>query len=614
MPRHKRAFSNRRGVFGNVSSRRPSDNSSNNSNVSALTDVGLPVDVVVTTPQHVGQGLGLDNNKVTPPSASSRKLIDSVVKLKNYHTESVPDSAFITSGSHIVDIELISNALSNFVMCKKCKGTHCVQLHEVANTRVGLATQLTIICTKCKTNERFSNSAITPSGKHEVNLRLVYGLRSISKGYAGGRTLCAVMNLPNPPSKFAPYVKVIGDSLSNVAEKSMIAATNEAIAVNTNKIKTDIRIAGDGSWQRRGHTSLNGVMTVTSADTGKVIDVECMTKFCHGCSKNKTNGKMTAHKVECRRNYVGSSGGMEAAGAVKIFQRSEVSRGVRYTKYLGDGDTKGFQKVVESKPYGNNVKISKLECVGHVQKRLGARLRNLRKTLRGVRLSDKKFLTGKGRLTDAVIDNLQVYYGNAIRNNPNMLDNMKRAVWATYFHKLSTDKNPQHGLCPSGADTWCGFQKAKHTGSVYEHKHSLPEAIMTAIKPTYKALSDPDLLSKCLHGGTQNPNESFNNVIWTRVNKGVFVGLDVLKMGVNDAILAFNDGNIGRVKVLEDMGVSPGVNTTKSLHAMDLERIRKADAAVEFFSREARTKRRNQKRKLEEEDPDNPDYLAGMLG
>ena len=42
-----------------------------------------------------------------------------------------------------------------------------------------------------------------------------------------------------------------------------------------------------------------------------------------------------------------------------------------YTDYIiGDGDTTSFKEVQASKPYGDLL-IQKLECVGHVQKRLG---------------------------------------------------------------------------------------------------------------------------------------------------------------------------------------------------------------------------------------------------
>lgn len=65
---------------------------------------------------------------------------------------------------------------------------------------------------------------------------------------------------------------------------------------------------------------------------------------------------------------------MEVTGPVQIFQNS-VSKGNRYTKYLGDGVSKGFQSVVKSKPHGKHIDIVKLECIGHFQKGIGSKLR-----------------------------------------------------------------------------------------------------------------------------------------------------------------------------------------------------------------------------------------------
>lgn len=183
---------------------------------------------------------------------------------------------------------------------------------------------------------------------------------------------------------------------------------------------------------------------------------------------------------------------------------------------------------------------------------------------------------------------------------------MKKAVWATFFHKLSTDDKPQHYLCPQTEDTWCKYVKNK---GKYKH-HGLPEELMLLIKPIYRDLGHPDLLKKCLHGSTQN-TESFNNMIWARIPKNVFVGLNTLKMGVYDAVLAFNVGNVGRARVLQHLNIDPGWNTLKRLRQMDKKRVRKADLAMLEMTEEARKRRRNLKRNLE--DIDNDDYGAGKF-
>ena len=125
---------------------------------------------------------------------------------------------------------------------------------------------------------------------------------------------------------------------------------------------------------------MNGLVSAASMDSGKIIDIAVMSKHCK--CKNKKHGE------NCPANFSGTSGSMEVSGAEKIFARSVDQYGVRYVNYLGDGDSKAFMRVVQNKPYGDNIEIKKLECVGHIQKRMGTRLRNLKATKR--KLSDGK--------------------------------------------------------------------------------------------------------------------------------------------------------------------------------------------------------------------------------
>lgn len=205
---------------------------------------------------------------------------------------------------------------------------------------------------------------------------------------------------------------------------------------------------------------------------------------------------------------------------------------------------------------------------------IGTRLRKLKTNMGSVNLSAGKPLKGAGRLTDKVIDDLQGHYGKAIRDNPSNLDSMKRAVWANFFHRLATDSNPCHELCPAPPDTWCKYRQAKSDNEAYRHNNSIPEPVMISIKPVYKAVADPNLLRKCLHGKTQNINESFNNVLWTRAPKKGFVGLDTLKFGVRDAVITFNDRMVGRLRVMQELGVCDLDNhTVTALKRFDAVRL-----------------------------------------
>ncbi|CAH1107355.1 unnamed protein product [Psylliodes chrysocephalus] len=116
-----------------------------------------------------------------------------------------------------------------------------------------------------------------------------------------------------------------------------------------------------------------------------------------------------------------------------------------------------------------------------------------------------------------IIDKLTVYYGLAIRRYSDSVKNMKNAICATFFHYSSTDENPQHKKCPSGADSWCEWQKAAAVNALDSFKHrysTLPKDVLDIIKPIYEDLSKDSLLERCVEGFTQNNNESLNQLIW----------------------------------------------------------------------------------------------------
>ncbi|GFT93672.1 uncharacterized protein TNCV_1920471 [Trichonephila clavipes] len=88
------------------------------------------------------------------------------------------------------------------------------------------------------------------------------------------------------------------------------------------------------------------------------------------CSKEVAEASMqsAALEEECLKHHNGSAAIMETVGMVCIFQRSLNHRSVRYTSYIGDGDSKTFSSITASNPYGEDITVSKIECVGHVQK------------------------------------------------------------------------------------------------------------------------------------------------------------------------------------------------------------------------------------------------------
>ena len=178
--------------------------------------------------------------------------------------------------------------------------------------------------------------------------------------------------------------KTILVAYNTVALQSMTDAADELQENKDEQGISDVTVSCDGIWQKWDHSSLNGVVTVISSDSGKCLDDRVMTKTCKACEswescKGTEEYELFLSHHECDINHEGSSGSMEAAGIVERFMSSEDDRKFQYINYIGDGDSKSYSDVVVHDPY-HGKEVKKLECVEHIQKCLSARLRKLKTT------------------------------------------------------------------------------------------------------------------------------------------------------------------------------------------------------------------------------------------
>ena len=324
----------------------------------------------------------------------------------------------------------------------------------------------------CDWSDTFSTSKTLTSNHrgrkaYENNLRSCIAFREIGRGYQSILNFCKLMNMP-PPMDKKSYRKTFTKlyrAYSNVAYQSISKAAEDiSIAPEADGIK-NIIASSDGTWQRRGYSSLNGVVTCISK--GKVLNYEVLCKVCQ-CkywNKKKTTAEYEEWKLyhDCTINHTGSAGSMEATGVIKIFKRSVETKKLRYTTYLGDGDSNSFKDIVESNIYPG-YEVEKHECIGHVQKRVGYRLRTYKSDYKSTLLSDHKKLSGAGRLTNKVMNTLQNYYGMVIRSNVGNLYQMKKGIAAIIHHcseflvkvdgsdKKVCDDDTRHKFCPEGLE------------------------------------------------------------------------------------------------------------------------------------------------------------------
>ena len=84
-------------------------------------------------------------------------------------------------------------------------------------------------------------------------------------------------------------------------------------------------------------------------------------------------------------------------------------------------------------------------------------------------------------------------------------------------------------------------------------------------------------MQKCLHGKTQNNNESLNGLIWKRCPKDVFVGRVILELGVASVVIALNNGLSGIIEVSNKLNIKPGTFCKKYCGFKDEKRITQMD-------------------------------------
>ena len=121
---------------------------------------------------------------------------------------------------------------------------------------------------------------------------------------------------------------------------------------------------------------------MNSSDTGKCYGYWVMSKNCSECpiwkdKEEQQNMIVFQLTINVLPNFEGSAGATEAAGVLQCFQESLDIHKVSITNFIGDGDSKSDAGVIKADLHPGVV-VKRLEWVGHVQKRCGSRLRNLK--------------------------------------------------------------------------------------------------------------------------------------------------------------------------------------------------------------------------------------------
>ena len=329
----------------------------------------------------------------------------------------------------------------------------------------------------------------------------------------------------------------------------------------------NINVSYDGTWMTRGYQSHIGCGFVIETDSGIVVDFEVLCNYCDVCETKK--GKLSetdfqewhenhVSSEKCHKNFEGKSGEMEKEGALRLWQRSRY-RGFQYVTFLGDGDSAAYNAICAlndgNGPY-ENVDVSKEECINHVSKRMGSRLRKLKKdsvaphVTKAGKTIRRSTLGGSDMLSDPVMKKYQSYFRKAITENlGKSVKDMKKAVLSSYMHAISTRNEPKHNMCPDGVESWCYWNRAKAEGKnpkLIKHKDGdfskIHADARKEILGIYLDLSQDSLLKRCLRKKIQNINEGLHSKLWKKCSKTKFAGPKRVHFASQITVLEHNVG------------------------------------------------------------------------
>ena len=119
------------------------------------------------------------------------------------------------------------------------------------------------------------------------------------------------------------------------------------------------------------------------------------------------------------------------------------------------------------------------------------------------------------------------------------------------------------------------------------------------------------LLEKCLHEKTQNDNESLNGVIWEKFPKDVYVGRTTLEMGMDSAVINFNNGASSILNVMKEYGLQDGHYASTFCGKIDEGRIKECFRKQSEKGKASRKRHRAIRKWFGDKDKENEGLVYG---
>ena len=293
-----------------------------------------------------------------------------VKKKKNEKPSNVPLEG---NSSRIINLD----KLCEYTEQLNAHSSHCNgSVRLVGETRNGLASILKGQCEKCNHTITFQTSKKVkgPRGysRWECNLAAVWGQMSTGQGHSQLEESMSVLGVPvMTKASFISTEKDIGEQWKRELHQLMVEAGREEKRLaeergDYHEGVPAVTVIVDGGWSKRSHkhsyNAKSGVGIIIGKETGKLLHIGVRNKYCHACA---TGISQKDHL--CFKNWSASSSEMETDIILEGFLEAEKVHGVRYTRFIGDGDSSVYPTLLQCVPVWGHV-IEKLECANHACK------------------------------------------------------------------------------------------------------------------------------------------------------------------------------------------------------------------------------------------------------
>ena len=198
------------------------------------------------------------------PGPSQAKLGDFTAKIGENHSQN--DS--VKEGTVFMDLEVLFRVFGNVLKCPDCGNQ--MSSHIDMKKKNGFLHYIVLQCSNTECDWKYCFHTSTKQGpSYTVNTRAVLAFREIGRGHSAMITFAELMNMLPPPTS-RNFMKIQNNKL--LPNDSMLTNAMNVKDVCGNDMG-ECGISLDGSWQKRGHASHNGVVTAISLDTKKCFDV-----------------------------------------------------------------------------------------------------------------------------------------------------------------------------------------------------------------------------------------------------------------------------------------------------------------------------------------------------